>query len=221
MRGSSTSTSPTSLARPGSTLSQPAGSPASSHSAARRNAETGVWLAGLSTTAQPAANAFAAQEVNQFNWDNQPDFLFGFFGRAELEARAGGHFSWNTGVDYRKQLSHSVDRAEVEALYKTADLSDLWLIAEVQEEDIGVIVPGEQARASFVAFPGRAFTSFDFLPLYRDVFRQFVLHKSHDEIGQLNGWHFHRDGIHLNSRSGKLLADLVQEFLSTGTSAIL
>jgi membrane fusion protein, copper/silver efflux system len=44
-----------------------------------------------------------------------------------------------------------------EALYKTADLSDLWLIAEIQEQDIGAIVPGQQARASFVAFPGRTF----------------------------------------------------------------
>ncbi len=38
------------------------------------------------------------------------------------------------------------------------------------------------------------------------------------EIGKLNGWRFHRDGIHLNSRSGKLLADLVQEFLNAETS---
>jgi hypothetical protein len=40
-----------------------------------------------------------------------------------------------------------------------------------------------------------------------------------NEIGKLNGWRFHRDGIHLNGRSGKILADLVQEFLSTGTGA--
>lgn len=72
---------------------------------------------------QPAATDYVAQELNQFNWDNQPDFFFGFFGRAELEARAGGNFSWNTGVDYREQLSHSVDRAEVEALYKAAGLN--------------------------------------------------------------------------------------------------
>src|SRR5207245_1598550 len=50
-------------------------------------------------SAEPAANDFAAQEVNQLAWDNNPDFLFAFFGRAELEARAGGNFSWNTGVD--------------------------------------------------------------------------------------------------------------------------
>ncbi len=75
----------------------------------------------------------------------------------------------------------------------------------------------ERMHELILASPGRAFTSFDFLPFYRYVFRQFVLHKSHDEIGQLNGWRFHRDGIHLNSQSGKILADLVQEFLSMGT----
>ena len=71
---------------------------------------------------EPAADDYAAQELNQFNWDNSPDFQFGFFGRAELEARAGGNFSWNTGVDYRVQLSHSTDKAEVMALYAQAGL---------------------------------------------------------------------------------------------------
>jgi pimeloyl-ACP methyl ester carboxylesterase len=74
------------------------------------------------TSTEPGARDFAAQEINQFNWDNNPDFKFGFFGRYELELRAGGNFSWNTGVDYRVQLSHSVDRAEVQALYATAGL---------------------------------------------------------------------------------------------------
>jgi pimeloyl-ACP methyl ester carboxylesterase len=71
---------------------------------------------------QPAAGDYAAQEINQFAWDNSPDLFFGFFGRAELEARAGGNFSWNTGVDYRAQLAKSTDLAEVKALYKTAGL---------------------------------------------------------------------------------------------------
>jgi pimeloyl-ACP methyl ester carboxylesterase len=73
-------------------------------------------------SAEPAATDYTAQELNQYNWDLHPDFAFGFFGRAELEARAGGNFSWNTGVDYRVQLSHSVDRAEVQALYAAAGL---------------------------------------------------------------------------------------------------
>jgi pimeloyl-ACP methyl ester carboxylesterase len=75
-----------------------------------------------STKPQPAANDYAAQELNQLAWDNNPDLFFGFFGRYELEQRAGGNFSWNTGVDYRDQLAKSTDRAEVQALYKAAGL---------------------------------------------------------------------------------------------------
>ena len=44
-----------------------------------------------------------------------------------------------------------------EPLYKLADLSNMWLIAEVQEGDLGFIRPGAKARASMVAFPGRSF----------------------------------------------------------------
>jgi Cu(I)/Ag(I) efflux system membrane fusion protein len=43
-------------------------------------------------------------------------------------------------------------------LYKTADLAAMWLIAEVQEQDLGRIQPGQPATAQFVAFPGRSFT---------------------------------------------------------------
>jgi membrane fusion protein, copper/silver efflux system len=44
-----------------------------------------------------------------------------------------------------------------EPLYKLADLSSIWLIADVQEGDLGLIRPGAKARASMVAFPGRTF----------------------------------------------------------------
>jgi pimeloyl-ACP methyl ester carboxylesterase len=71
---------------------------------------------------QPAANDYANQELNQFAWNLSPDLFFGFFGRYELEQRAGGNFSWNTGVDYRAQLAKSTDRAEVQALYAAAGL---------------------------------------------------------------------------------------------------
>jgi len=77
----------------------------------------------------------------------------------------------------------------------------------------------ERLHAQIMASPGRAFSSFNFLPFYRDVFRQFVLGKNNDEIGRLNGWKYHRDGIHLNSTSGKVMAYLVQEFIGAGTHA--
>lgn len=67
--------------------------------------------------------------------------------------------------------------------------------------------------AQIVASPGRAFTTFRFLPFYRDAFGVLVLGKSPDDVTRLNGWRFHTDGVHLNSRSGMILADLVQEFI--------
>jgi pimeloyl-ACP methyl ester carboxylesterase len=45
-----------------------------------------------------------------------------FLPRADQEARAGGVFSWNTGVDYAAQLAKSGRRAFVEALYAKAGL---------------------------------------------------------------------------------------------------
>jgi membrane fusion protein, copper/silver efflux system len=58
-------------------------------------------------------------------------------------------------IDKPVQEGMRVDAGE--ALYKTADLSSIWLIAQVQEQDLGTIQPGEKARAAFVAFPGRTF----------------------------------------------------------------
>ncbi len=72
---------------------------------------------------EPAPKDFASREANQFLWASEVDFPFVFALRAELEFRAGGNPSWNTGVDYRKQLNRSVDREEVHALYKQAGLS--------------------------------------------------------------------------------------------------
>jgi pimeloyl-ACP methyl ester carboxylesterase len=75
------------------------------------------------TSPEPAPTDYVSQEANQFLWDQQVDFPFVFAFRAELELRAGGNVSWNTGVDYRRQLQKSVDRDEVQALYEAAGLS--------------------------------------------------------------------------------------------------
>lgn len=79
------------------------------------------WFAA--GTPEPAADDYASQEQNQFLWLSRVDGPFLFFLRAELEARAGGNPSWNTGVNYAKQLERSVDNAEVQALYQQAGLN--------------------------------------------------------------------------------------------------
>lgn len=76
-----------------------------------------------SASPEPAKNDYMTQEQNQYLWESQVDFLFAFFARAELEFRAGGNPSWNTGVDYRNQLELSTGSREVAALYKQAGLS--------------------------------------------------------------------------------------------------
>jgi pimeloyl-ACP methyl ester carboxylesterase len=72
---------------------------------------------------EPAATDFATQEANQFLWISQIDAGFLFALRAELEFRAGGNPSWNTGVNYAKQLDNSIDLAEVQGLYAAAGLN--------------------------------------------------------------------------------------------------
>jgi len=83
-------------------------------------ADTPGWFDPASP--EPAPTDYATREANQFLWASQVDFPFAFALRAELEFRAGGNPSWNTGVNYRKQLAHSVDRDEVVALYAQAGL---------------------------------------------------------------------------------------------------
>ena len=78
------------------------------------------WFEPLSP--EPPPRDFPGQEYNQFLWAQNVDFPFLFALRAELEFRAQGNPSSNTGVDYGAQLSRSVDRAEVSALYERAGL---------------------------------------------------------------------------------------------------
>jgi pimeloyl-ACP methyl ester carboxylesterase len=83
--------------------------------------DTPGWFTPLSP--EPAATDYAAQEQNQFEWDSQVTFPFVLAFRAELEARAGGNVSWNTGVNYVADLAKSADLKEVAALYRAAGLS--------------------------------------------------------------------------------------------------
>jgi len=62
----------------------------------------------------------------------------------------------------------------------------------------------------------KPFTRFSFAAFYRDyLFREMILRRSFDEISQRNGWEFHIDGIHLNTRGGRMLTEVVQQFLDS------
>ncbi|PYK56154.1 MAG: hypothetical protein DME48_02270 [Verrucomicrobia bacterium] len=88
-------------------------------------------------------------------------------------------------------------------------------IKEVARKETVSYVPVHEAMIDQIRVsPGRSFTSFHFLPFYRDAFRVLVLRQAPDEVARTNGWRFHTDGVHLNSRGGMIVADLIQEFIT-------
>jgi lysophospholipase L1-like esterase len=65
-----------------------------------------------------------------------------------------------------------------------------------------------------LAETGKPFSRFAFASFYRDyLIREMILRRSFDEIAETNGWRFHIDGVHLNTRGGLILVDAVQRFL--------
>ena len=96
---------------------------------------------------EPAAGDYVAQAAAQAAWESRVDFAFAFRYRAELEQRAGGNPSWNTGVDYAHLLANSPDREEIAALYSAAGLdlqSDLRILAS------GTRVKADPAAAGYL-----------------------------------------------------------------------
>jgi len=112
------------------------------------------WFTPLSP--EPAATDFAGQEQNQFQWDTQVDFPFAFLLRAELEGRAGGNPSWNTGVNYTAQLVKSADFREVVALYKAAHLN---LAADLAKLNLAKRIAAKPSAVNYlinnITFNGR------------------------------------------------------------------
>ena len=108
--------------------------------------DTPGWFTPLS--AEPASGDAAAQEANQYLWFTQVDFPFIFALRAELEARAGGNPSWNTGVDYFSDLSRSADLREVTALYHAAGLG---LAGDLQTLNRAPRISADPSAVSYLA----------------------------------------------------------------------
>jgi pimeloyl-ACP methyl ester carboxylesterase len=68
--------------------------------------------------AEPAAGDYAAQAAELYK-----SFAMGvFLPRVDQEKRAGGVYSWNASVDYRRQLQLSGRSSFVRAMYKSAGL---------------------------------------------------------------------------------------------------
>jgi dienelactone hydrolase len=108
------------------------------------------------TSPEPAESDIVAREANQYLWMRYVNFPFIFALRAELEFRAGGNPSWNTGVDYRRQLRRSANRDQVAAAYQDAGLD---LEADLEALEHAPRISADPAAVSYLAsnivFDGR------------------------------------------------------------------
>lgn len=62
-----------------------------------------------------------------------------------------------SGIVLEKLAVAGVRAMSGDTLFKIADLSKVWIIAEVYEQDIGLIEPAQMAQARLDAYPGRTF----------------------------------------------------------------
>lgn len=99
------------------------------------------------TKAAPKATDYANQVLGQEVWEARADFPFAFQYRSELEGRAGGNPSWNSGVDYGQLLAASSDRDEVAALYQQAGLD---LASDLRTLDAGATIKADPAAAQYL-----------------------------------------------------------------------
>jgi pimeloyl-ACP methyl ester carboxylesterase len=102
-------------------------------------------LPGWTTPAdrRPDAGDHAAQEAQMAK-----TFAMGvFLPRVDQERRSGGAFSWNTGVDYRRQLALSGRGAMVRALYREAELD---LDADLARLDAGKRVTADPGAVAYM-----------------------------------------------------------------------
>jgi Cu(I)/Ag(I) efflux system membrane fusion protein len=63
-----------------------------------------------------------------------------------------------SGVVLEKDAIEGMRINTGDPLFKIADLAQVWLLADIQEQDLGKIKQGETAHASLVAYPGQTFS---------------------------------------------------------------
>ena len=114
-------------------------------------------LNGADADARAGAAALVASSLERLrNWDIADQDLAalrrGAAARSSLVLRAQ-----RDGLVIAKTAREGMRFMPGEALYQIADLSSVWLVASVYEQDLALVHVGERATTSTVAYPGRSF----------------------------------------------------------------
>ncbi len=115
-------------------------------------------MAQADAMARDNARAIAGAALARLkNWDISPGQL------AELQRKGKAQRTLAltapiAGLVMDKPALQGMHFAAGDTLYRIVDLSNVWLLADVFEQDLAQIRTGENARISVQAYPGRAFT---------------------------------------------------------------
>jgi len=107
-----------------------------------------------------------------------------------------------------------------EMLYQIADLSSVWLLADVFEQDLGLVRQGQSARIKVDAYPDKAFTgrvTFIYPTVMPETRTAKVRIELPNPAGQLKPAMYARVEIASSRGGGKVLAVPDSAILDTGT----
>jgi len=111
---------------------------------------------GGSEIQESMAQLKASALVRLRNWDVS-DRELQRLEREGVMRRTVTFYSPVSGVVIEKPALKGMRFMPGEALYQISDLSSLWVLADVFEQDIGLVRPGQAVTVSVNAFPGRDF----------------------------------------------------------------
>jgi Cu(I)/Ag(I) efflux system membrane fusion protein len=103
-------------------------------------------------------NAIADAVLTRFrNWDISTDQLTRLQGKGGVR-RTLALTSPIDGVVMEKVAVQGLHFAPGDMLYRIADLSTIWVLADVFEQDLGLVRLGQEVKVTVPAYPDRAFT---------------------------------------------------------------
>lgn len=83
-----------------------------------------------------------------------------------------------------------------------------------EDENLDYLAFYESMYDAIERNPGKSYDDFKILPMYRDAFRTLILGWTPDKVATKNGWKYHSDGIHLNSKGASIFMNLIEDYLN-------
>ncbi|MDP1900358.1 MAG: efflux RND transporter periplasmic adaptor subunit [Rubrivivax sp.] len=90
------------------------------------------------------------------NWDLSPEQVRALMGSGQAQ-RSVTFPAPVSGVVTEKKAFQGMRFMPGEMLYQVTDLSSVWVIADLSEQDIGLVKTGAKVRVTTTAYPGEAF----------------------------------------------------------------